>query len=342
MVTPTGPILLVDEQLCRQHIRQMIDKAQRNDCVFRPHFKTHDNTTIGGWFRDEGVSKITVSSLDMARKFANDGWTNIFVAVPVNINELDKINTLARTTRLTVLVDSAEVAEIVSKQGEGLYVRIEIDAGYHRTGIDYTEGESIQLCMHHIGNGRAVTFDGFSAHAGNSYASKSRDEIALVHEQHRQRLSTLSLEYGTTLSVGDTPTCSTQEDFSWATEIRPGNFIFYDLMQVGIGSCNLEDVSVVVRCPVISKNESRGEVVVHGGAVHFSKEHLNWHEEQCFGKVKNSDAILSGLSQEHGKITGLDLSRVHIGEYLDIIPVHSCLAANLLAVCTSAFELLKS
>ena len=76
----------------------MAGKAHANRLVFRPHFKTHQSHLIGQWFREEGVTKITASSLSMAAYFAEDGWDDITVAFPVNIREMDTINELARVS----------------------------------------------------------------------------------------------------------------------------------------------------------------------------------------------------------------------------------------------------
>ena len=57
-------------------------------------------------------------------------------------------------------------------------------------------------------------------------------------------------------------------------EIRPGNFVFYDLMQAQIGACSLDDISVAVACPVVARHPERSQIVIYGGAIHFSKEQL--------------------------------------------------------------------
>ncbi|MFP4059012.1 MAG: hypothetical protein ACLFUC_00845 [Bacteroidales bacterium] len=62
----TSPTLLIDEQKCRANIEKMALRAQKNKVLFRPHFKTHQSATIGNWYRDHGVTAITVSSVKMA------------------------------------------------------------------------------------------------------------------------------------------------------------------------------------------------------------------------------------------------------------------------------------
>jgi D-serine deaminase-like pyridoxal phosphate-dependent protein len=70
--------------------------AQKHSLAFRPHFKTHQSLELGNWFKDYGVTQITVSSLEMAEYFATQ-WNDITVAFPVNVLEINRINSLAKT-----------------------------------------------------------------------------------------------------------------------------------------------------------------------------------------------------------------------------------------------------
>ena len=83
----TRPTLLLDVVRARRNIARMADKARRNGVRFRPHFKTHQSAAIGAWFRAEGVACITVSSVTMARYFADQGWQDITIVFPVNVRE---------------------------------------------------------------------------------------------------------------------------------------------------------------------------------------------------------------------------------------------------------------
>jgi D-serine deaminase-like pyridoxal phosphate-dependent protein len=145
------------------------------------------------------------------------------------------------------------------------------------------------------------------------------------------------------ISVGDTPTCSLAEEFPGVSEIRPGNFVFYDLMQWQLGSCTEQDIAVAVAVPVVAVYPERRQVVVHGGAVHFSKESLSLpHQPPIFGLAAfptetgwgtlRQDFYLQSLSQEHGIVQVPEelLPDIHIGDLLLIVPVHSCLTVNLM------------
>ena len=114
-------------------------------------------------------------------------------------------------------------------------------------------------------------------------------------------------------------------------------------MQFALGSCRLEEIAVALICPVVAMHPNRMEAVIYGGAVHLSKEQTlltpapdpvyglaiswdgkNWDTGNILGKV-------SALSQEHGIISltqaGCNLKP---GDLVAILPVHSCLTANLM------------
>ena len=112
----TQPTLIVNEAICRENIQKMAAKAKRNGVIFRPHFKTHQSSSIGEWFRDEGVRAITVSSVKMAENFSKNGWKDITIAFPVNILEIHAIDQLAAKIKLTLLVDQIETVNYLNDQ----------------------------------------------------------------------------------------------------------------------------------------------------------------------------------------------------------------------------------
>ncbi len=102
------PTLILNEERARRNIHGMAAKAAANQVRLRPHFKTHQSALIGEWFRDEGIDAITVSSLSMARYFAEHGWENITVAFPFNLREIEELWDLGERCHLELLVDSVE------------------------------------------------------------------------------------------------------------------------------------------------------------------------------------------------------------------------------------------
>jgi D-serine deaminase-like pyridoxal phosphate-dependent protein len=341
------PRLRLDEDICRRNIAQMAGKARKNGLLFRPHFKTHQSLAVSEWFRDEGVSAITVSSIKMAEYFADGGWDDLFIAFPANILEMDAINRLAGSVRLMISVESRYVARYIAQNiKDPVAVSLKIDTGYHRTGLDPNDTEKIGRILETIAQSPKLSFRGFYTHSGNTYKAGNKGEVQQIFKESAAHLARLRNEFladhpDLILSTGDTPSCSVVHDFGPVDEIRPGNFVFYDLMQAELGACQSSDVAVVLECPVLAKNSRRNELLIHGGAVHLSKEAMNYQGENCHGLVVPitpggwgkpiANTLVTSLSQEHGIIRtdAATYNETRIGDTLGILPVHSCLTANL-------------
>lgn len=343
------PTLILDKDNCLQNIENMAERAARYNLKFRPHFKTHQSAEIGGWFKLFGVKAITVSSVQMAEYFAANGWDDITIAFPVNILEIENINRLAASIKLNVLVENREAAKVIAEKiNYPLGVYIKIDTGDHRTGISPSKTSTINAILKKLSPNNKLTFKGFITHAGQTYKTHSANEIFSRHFDSLLKLKLLKQKYkkdfpGIEISIGDTPAASICTTFDGVDEIRPGNFVFYDLMQYNLGVCTTENIAVKMVCPVVSKHILRNEIVIYGGAVHLSKESIsNINGKQTFGRIiihKNGEKILldplnyvSKLSQEHGilKVIHNQFKNFNVGDLVEIIPVHSCLTANLM------------
>ena len=345
----TKPTLLISKTKVERNISRMIEKTNRRGVIFRPHFKTHQSAEIGELFREKGIDKITVSSVSMAEYFATHGWDDITIAFPVNLPEIAKIDKLAGNVNLNLLVDSAYSTKQLSgslSNKTGLF--IEIDNGYHRSGLMPNHTSEIDKIIRIIEKSDKMEFKGFLTHAGNTYTAKGRGEILTIMDDAALKLNNLKEKYnshfpGIITSYGDTPSCSMANDLSAFNEIRPGNFVYYDVMQYHIGSCQLDDIAVAVACPVVSVYPKRKEIVIYGGAVHLSKEFIAADNNfKLFGYVVNltedewsepiPGAYVSSISQEHGivKIPEQFIGRFQPGETVGILPIHSCLTADLL------------
>ncbi|OFX83265.1 MAG: alanine racemase [Bacteroidetes bacterium GWF2_33_16] len=344
----TTPTLLLDKTTCINNIKQMAEKAKINNVIFRPHFKTHQSLPIAKWFKKFGVKKIAVSSLQMADYFVHDNWKDITLAFPVNIREIDHLNELSEEIQLNITVENNESVKFLKenlKYPVGFFIKI--DTGYNRTGIISDNLDLIDQILNETKNSELLNFAGFLTHAGHTYHAKSKKEINHIFNTSIEQLNVLKQRYKNTypeliLSYGDTPSCSLVGDFMGINEIRPGNFVFYDYMQFKLGSCDFDQIAVCMACPVVAIHKERNEIIIHGGAVHFSKEFIENSENKIFGQIvlldKNgwhkadNNAYLTKLSQEHGTIKATQdfINTIKIGDLIGVIPVHSCLTANLM------------
>lgn len=343
------PQLVVDREKCRANIRRMLSKANAHVVTLRPHFKTHQSVEIGELYRQEGIEHITVSSVQMAQFFADNGWSDITIAFPVNLREIDGIRKLNRQIRLTLLVESTHAVRFLDEQMDSeVNVCIEVDTGYGRTGIDWRSTAELEALLDRITGSRMVRLAGLLAHNGHTYHAQSANEVLEIHESSIEKLVQVrrlaeNYQPDVRISLGDTPACSLSEFFEGVDEIRPGNFVYYDLQQRSIGSCTFEQIAVVVACPVVSVQKRTQKIIVYGGAVHLSKQSMQEQGQSIHGLVVSlsdggwrepiANTYVASVSQEHGIIHCRDagfLAATKPGDLVGIVPVHSCLAANLL------------
>lgn len=344
----TSPTLILDKAKCLNNIKQMVEKAKESNVVFRPHFKTHQSVSIAKWFKKFGVKKITVSSLQMANYFVHDNWKDITIAFPVNIREINLLNELSEEIQLNITIENNESVKFLKenlKYPVGFFIKI--DTGYNRTGIISDNLNLIDQILEEAKNSETLNFAGFLTHAGHTYHAKNKKEIIQIYNKSVEQLNALKNRYEPVypdliLSYGDTPSCSLVDNFKGIDEIRPGNFVFYDYMQYQLGSCSFDQIAVCMACPVVAIHPERNEVIIHGGAIHFSKEFLDNSDNKIFGQVVKlkeagwggveQNIYLTKLSQEHGiiKATKDFLNSVKVGDLIGIIPIHSCLTSNLM------------
>jgi D-serine deaminase-like pyridoxal phosphate-dependent protein len=95
-------------------------------------------------------------------------------------------------------------------------------------------------------------------------------------------------------------------------------------------------------CPIVAKHNERDTLIIYGGSVHFSKDRIIIDGKNVFGLlVKLTETgwqffeksyYLTSISQEHGilEVDSEMLNQFSIGDLVGIIPVHSCLTADLM------------
>ncbi|OLS20228.1 MAG: D-threo-3-hydroxyaspartate dehydratase [Candidatus Heimdallarchaeota archaeon LC_3] len=313
------PTAVIWKTRAKNSIKSMLDKVSNSNIELRPHFKTHQSSILGEWFREEGVNKITVSSVEMAVYFANHNWRDITIAFPINILEIQEINSLAmKLDSLNLLVENTESIECLeNKLTKKVKIWIKIDIGYKRTGIYFENFKEILVLVIKMKKTKNLEFIGLLTHAGHTYtqSNQRKREIffsslkkmtILKQNLDREGFSNVKLSYG------DTPSCSIIENFKGFDEIRPGNFVLYDLTQFTINSCEEKDISIAIACPIVAKHKDRMEIIIYGGGVHFSKDYLKVDDssESFYGYLveKNADGTwgeinktnyLKSINQEH-------------------------------------------
>ncbi|MCA9620972.1 MAG: alanine racemase [Myxococcales bacterium] len=337
------PAAVVDLARVEHNCAGMAERARALGVSLRPHVKTHKcveaaRLSVAGHF-----GGITVSTLAEARAFAAAGFRDITYAVPLSLARMDEAVALAaEVDRLGLLVDHADAAIALAEAGRRhdrvVDCWLKVDCGYHRAGVIPGTSAAEQAVAAIVGRPE-LAFAGLLTHAGHSYACRDRAAITEVAAEERRvvvdfaaALRARGIEVPA-VSLGSTPTLSVAEDLTGVTEVRPGNYVFYDAFQAAIGSCRLEDAAFSVLTSVIGHHPDR--LVIDAGALALSKDPGIEGETPSFGVVADLEARpiaglrLGALSQEHGIIHGPPsaLAERRLGERLRIIANHSCLAA---------------
>ena len=346
------PSALIDLARVEQNTSRMARRIEALGARLRPHVKTHKCVEAARLQVSGHFDGITVSTMAEATAFALAGFDDITWALPLPLSRMaEALDLTRRVRRLNLLLDDeatlASLEEAASARGVRVSAFLKVDCGNHRAGVDPRSDRAVRLATS-MARSAWVDFRGVLAHAGQAYACRSVEEIEAVATEERQvtaafadRLRASGLEVPE-VSIGSTPTMCVARDLTGITEVRPGNYVFFDAFQLAIGSCTLEDVAMTVLTTVIGRYPSRDTLVIDAGALALSKDEGARHvDAQCgYGLVLSEDGLrvfdelrVVSLSQEHGLLQvrgGLSEGGAHpVGERLRIVPNHSCLSAAL-------------
>lgn len=344
------PALLLDTARMDGNIERMYGRMRQHGVHFRPHVKTNKCMEVTQRLLDAGARGITVSTLREAEYFRERGITDILYAVCLSPNKLaHALRLRAQGSRLTVIVDSVEMAQQLNPQGlqgdDRLDVLIEIDSDGHRSGVQPGSPELLAIAEALQSQGLAV--GGVMTHAGDSYICRTTAAIVAMAEQERAGAvhAATRLRAGghvcPVVSVGSTPTALFAENLDGVTEVRAGVFVFFDLVMAGLGVCRTDEIAVSVLTTVIGHQKDKGWTLTDAGWMAMSRDRGTSRQavDQGYGVVCSvdgaplEDLIMVDANQEHGIIARRPGSTagaapfLPIGSQVRILPNHACATA---------------
>ena len=129
------------------------------------------------------------------------------------------------------------------------------------------------------------------------------------------------------VSGGGSPALRTVGDFPMMTEHRAGTYVFNDVMMVASGIATYDDCAMQVRVTVVSTPTPDRAIVDAGSKV---LTHERYYVENFGRVVEYPDAVVTGLSEEHGTIDfSRSADRPRVGDVISIIPNHCCVVSNM-------------
>lgn len=330
------PYLKIDLDKLQRNIKSMAEFASTQGIKLRPHIKAHKIPEIAKMQIAAGAAGITVAKLGEAEVMFAAGVDDILVAYPlIGAVKLQRArNLLERGCKLSFMVDSCVGAQALNdiNYPGGIDALVKVNSGLGRCG--FLPGEGLTEFVLWLTSLQNLNFKGLLTHAGHAYGCKDSEAVGEVGRREGELMVTAAQalrEKGIPVeevSIGSTPTARWGGAVPGVTEIRPGNYVFYDATQVALGTTDRENCSLTVRSTVVSR-PAPGKAIIDAGAKVLALDQgaHGGGAVQGFGLLAKEDWVLSRLSEEHGVIEGQDLPE--IGETLDIIPNHACPVINL-------------
>jgi D-serine deaminase-like pyridoxal phosphate-dependent protein len=332
------PSVVVEVGALHRNLEQMADLSRDRDTVLRPHVKSHKSRALMRAQLDSGASGITVAKLDeVAGMSGADGCRDVFLAYPITAeHKAVRAMGLAQELDLTLTIDTVVGAELLDRTARdaGLRARvlIEVDSGLARCGLPARDVEDFVRQVRRFGH---LDIAGVFSHAGHAYAATSPAQLREIAEHEVRTVSQAAagaVRGGADVrvrSVGSTPTVLTNVDgLREMSEIRPGNYVFKDRMQVSLDVASISECALSVVTTVVST--ASGNAVIDAGSKTLGLDKGAHGNDSLvgYGVDVETGIVVDRLSEEHGIITG-GAAQLRPGDRLRLVPNHACVVTDL-------------
>ena len=332
------PSVLVDEARLERNMLEIAQLAGQHGKRLRPHVKTHKTVEIAARQRELGAVGLTVAKLGEAEAYADAGFDDLLVCYPlVGPLKLARLAALAQRVTASTVVENLDAARELSAAmlhaGVRLDVLVKLDVGMHRVGIP---DRDVHGLAHAVAGLTGLRLRGVCIHEGSVYAEPDparRRSVGRAQVQRLVRTADRLREHGLPIDVvscGATPSFRDVIDIEGVTEVRPGNYVFYDATQVALGVVGPERCALSVLSTVVSRSaRDRGIVDAGAKALSLDRGAHGLSLLDGYGRVLGRDDVrLESLSEEHGWLRVVGDLPLTIGDRLCILPNHACAVVN--------------
>ena len=341
------PFVLVDRGRLLANIEAMQSLAKSANVTLRPHTKTHKSLAIARWQLEAGAAGICCAKLAEAEVFAEAGVADVRLPYPVNpANAPRVIALLKKPVRLSIVVDDLAVAtewsRLMQTAGLRLDVLVKVDVGFHRCGIDPESPQAVEMVAA-VSDLAGLSFRGLLSHAGHAYGAGAVQELGEIAQQEIAILRRLAKDAAAKgadvqeISVGSTPTARFITIQGGATEMRPGNYVFFDRTQAGLRATPIEGCAMSVVSTVVSRPAPARLVFDAGSKTLTSDVVRGFGAPAGHGLVypdveasaPDPSIAIERLSEEHAVARVQPTCRLKPGDRVRIVPNHACTVTNL-------------
>ena len=354
------PCLLIERSRLEANISAMQARADTQGVRLRPHIKTHKSTALARMQQEAGASGVTVATVGEAEHFARAGFDDIRIAYPViGQDRLERVANLCADARLSFCVDTVPgvraASDFFTSRGVSAEVLIEVNVGQNRCGVDPEDARSAAFART-VAESPGIRLAGILTHAGQVYkgppegvskeeairAVSRRERDAMLRFAGRLREAGLAKPGAFEISIGSTPTMhmfENREEGSFRiTEIRPGNYVFHDAMQVALGAVALTDCALTVLTTVVSRHRTasgRERLFADAGSKTVTSDQgagTDGYGQLLYDGLRMErlpHARIAALSEEHAWIDVSGGSTLEVGDRIRLVPNHACVCMHL-------------
>ena len=340
--------MLIDRARVERNLDRMQSAAASHGLRLRPHAKTHKSVDFARRQIGGGAAGICCAKLGEAKVFAEAGVEDIRLPYPLNPANAERVVDLLDRTRLSFIVDHEKVAQgwsdAMTGAGRQVDVLVKVDVGFHRCGIDPARPDAAEFVAR-IAALPGLRFRGLLSHAGHGYGAESEEALRAVADAEARtmldlaaRVRALGVEVEE-ISVGATPTARYSVGQRGLTEIRPGNFIYFDRTQVGLGAAGWDDCALTVLARVVTKPAGDRIILDSGSKTLTNDLARGFAPAPGYGAVLQAidgeqrpdrSLVIERLSEEHANVRVTNGSHaLEPGDLVRIVPNHSCVVSNL-------------
>lgn len=341
------PAVLVEQSRVERNVARMQEAAAARGMRLRPHAKTHKSVALARMQVGRGAVGICCAKLGEAEIFADAGIEDIRLPYPLNPVNADRVLALLDRTHLSFIVDDLDVARGWSQAMRDAHrdvdVLVKVDVGLHRCGIDPDAPGAAELVAR-VAELPGLRFRGLLSHAGHSYGAVSDAETEAIAIAEARLLRDLAADVTRAgapvdeISVGATPTIRFSLQQDGITELRPGNYVYYDRTQVALGSAAWSDCALTVLARVVSRPAS-DRIILDCGSKTLTNDLARGAGDTAGhgavmqaidSDVPDASLLIERLSEEHAAVrVRSGQSPLQIGDLVRVVPNHSCVVSNL-------------
>jgi D-serine deaminase-like pyridoxal phosphate-dependent protein len=338
------PAVLVDTTRMTRNLVNMQRAASAAGLRLRPHAKTHKSIDIARMQIAGGAVGICCAKLGEAETFAAAGITDIRLPYPLHPVNANRVFDLAGRIALSFIVDDVEIARewsrLAREKHQPLDVLIKVDVGFHRCGIDPHAAKAPKI-VREVAGLPGLRFRGLLSHAGHAYTASSEADMASIAAEEARILRDLAAAAGVPceeISAGATPPVRHTLKQHGLTEVRPGNYVFFDRTQVALGAAAWSDCALTVLARVVSRPAPDRVILDSGSKTMTSDSARGFVPAPGYGAVftdihatePDPSLLVERLSEEHATVKVTGTSTLRTGDLVRIVPNHACTVTNLM------------